>query len=657
LNGKQGVTALYTPHYIALSHKQQLGVGALLFASLLIAAHVFWPGLSGFFIFDDFVNLEGLANISDSPTPIQFIQYIGGGISSTLGRPVSLASFAMQHYLWPHQPGGFKYVNLMIHLLNGVLIFWLTFKLLTIANREQTRAPIIAITAALVWLVHPLQVSTVLYVVQRMAELSALFTLVTLIAYLYGRQLAVSHSTASGYLVMSAAMVIGLPLAILSKENGILIPLLLWVIEVTLLNRVENPRNWFTWAGVFIAIPLILLLGYLIFVTPFWHGYGARPFSFNERLLTEVRILTDYLTKFIFPNPSRFGMFFDDFTLSTNLTTPWSTLPAVAFITSLISSAVLLRKHFPVAAFAVLWFFCAHLLESSVIPLELYFEHRNYLPLMGPSIGLAYYTIKVIGSFNTRSAKIMASVLGVILLALIALITRHESALWGQPVMQAKIWAQERPHSKRIQARYASMLTTQKKYLEAANIYRKIFDSDPRDIAPLVFLTELGCYDVAHELPKLDTLLPKLRSGDQYQHATFNSLDTIFNLKESNQCNHVDMSYLIAMVDALLENSGYQRHKHTLYFLKGRAYTVLGKKEKALHWFARGYDISPRIEVLLNMIKLAAETDQLEQAKEYIRLAKNDNRISVLQRTIYAQRIRGLENAVAILEKISKSLS
>ena len=648
---------MYKQHRIALSYKQQLGVGTLLFVSLLATAHVFWPGLSGFFIFDDSVNLQGLASISDNPTLTQFFQYIGGGISSKLGRPVSLASFAMQHYLWPHQPGAFKYVNLMIHLLNGVLIFWLTYKLLTIANREESRATFIAVAATLLWLVHPLQVSTVLYVVQRMAELSTLFILATLITYLYGRQLALERSTVRGYLFMSAAMVIGMPLAILSKENGILLPLLLLVIEVTLLNPVEKPRNWPIWAGVFIAIPLILLLGYLIFVSPFWQGYAHRPFSFSERLLTEARILTDYLVKFILPNPSRFGMFFDDFSLSTSLTTPWSTLPAVAFITGLISAAILLRKRFPVAAFAVLWFFCGHVLESSVIPLELYFEHRNYLPLMGPSLGLAYYTIKLIGSFNKRNPKIMVSALGIIALALIALITHHESALWGQPVVQAKIWAHERPHSKRIQARHASMLITQENYPEAAEVYRKMFDSDPSDIAPLVLLTELGCYDVANELSELDTLLPRLRSGAQYQHATLNSMNTILNSKESGQCNPVDTSYLIAMIDALLENIGYQDHKHSLYFLKARAYRVLGKKEKALHCFSRGYDASARIEILLNMIKLAAETDQLERAREYIHLAKNDNRISVLQRAIYAQRVRGLENAVTILERIAKSMS
>jgi tetratricopeptide (TPR) repeat protein len=648
---------LYTSRHIALSPTQQLGVGVLLFASLLIAAHVFWPGLSGIFIFDDSINLKGLANISNHPVPSQFIQYIGGGISSKLGRPVSLASFAMQHYLWPNQPGAFKYVNLMIHLLNGILIFWLTFKLMTITYRDEHNATFIAIAAVLLWLVHPLQVSTVLYVIQRMTELSALFTLVTLIIYLYGRQLALSRSTASGYLVMSTAMVIGLPLAVLSKENGILIPLLLLVIEGTLLNQINRSRHWNIWAVVFVAAPLLLLLGYLTLVAPFWHGYGSRPFTLSERLLTESRILTDYLVKFIFPHPSWFGMFFDDFTLSTNLTTPWSTLPAVVSIIGLISSAVLLRKRLPVAAFAVLWFFGGHILESSVIPLELYFEHRNYLPIVGPAIGLAYYTIKLIESFNTRSLKILVSALGIILLVLIALIARHESVLWGQPVMQAKIWAHERPHSKRTQARYAAILTAQGYYLEAANLYRKMFDTDPSDIAPLVFLTELACYDAAHELPELNTLLPRLSSGDQYQPATFNSLDTIFNLKESGQCRHVETSYLIAMLDALLENRAYQHHKHALYFLKGRAYTVLGKKEKALHCFARGYDVAPRIEILLKMIKLAAETDQLEQAKKYISLAKHDNRISILQRTIYAQRVRGLENAVSMLERISKSLS
>ncbi len=633
--------------------KPPLGFGLLLFTTLLIAAHAYWPGLWGFFIFDDFPNLEGLEAITKNPTLLQFLQYIGDGTSGRLGRPISLATFAMQYHHWPQNPAAFKYLNLMIHLLNGVLLFWLTFKLFTLAKLNEYRVLIIATIAMLIWLCHPMQTSTVLYVVQRMAQLSTLFALATLITYIYGRHFTLNGSTVKGYAVMSMALAIGVPLAMLSKENGILIPLLILVVEATLLHHITKPRQWHIWSGIFLWLPIVLLIGYFVFFTNiFTSGYDKRSFTLFERILTETRILSEYLFKFLLPSPSRFGMFFDDFSLSTSLISPWTTLPSVVLMVSLIFISIVLRKRFPVVAFALLWFFSGHLLESTIIPLELYFEHRNYLPMIGLSVGVAFYSTKLIDVFKQRNKKTLVAILGIILLGIIVLMTRHESALWGQPLTQAKIWADENPSSKRAQDWYASVLISQQRYDEAREKYEQIAALDPLDGAPFIMLTELSCYDATNIPPDLSATLTRLRHGKKYYHASVNTISTILALKESHKCDGVETKHLIAMIEAMLKNNAYKTSRVSLYVLLGRAHQILGQKQLALNAYTRCYNLSPKMEMLLIMISLATETGQLELARKYIKLAENDTRLSLIQKTVYSNRLSGLNNAVTLLEKI-----
>src|SRR5690606_470084 len=85
---------------------------------------------------------------------------------------------------------GYKYHNLLIHLLNGLLLFWLLQKLLPRLAPQITPETTVAIAGLTVatWLLHPLLMSTVLYAVQRMAQLSALFTLAALLCYVFARR-------------------------------------------------------------------------------------------------------------------------------------------------------------------------------------------------------------------------------------------------------------------------------------------------------------------------------------------------------------------------------------------------------------------------------------------------------------------------------------
>ncbi len=157
---------------------------------LLVTIALYWPGLNSPFIFDDMPNLNPIGKYSDLGTWRDMILFILQGDSGPTGRPVSLASFYLDDSSWKGASAtDFKYTNLMIHLLNGVLIFWVSLKTAAYLNFSDTHKHLFALLAAALWLLHPIQINTVLYVVQRMTQLSTLFILTGILCYLHGREL------------------------------------------------------------------------------------------------------------------------------------------------------------------------------------------------------------------------------------------------------------------------------------------------------------------------------------------------------------------------------------------------------------------------------------------------------------------------------------
>ena len=141
-------------------------------AVLLLTTVIYWPGLNSRFLGDDYVNLSDLDSVSE----YGYLYYIfGSGNAGPSGRPISLATFALQHNSWPDLPFNFKLVNLIIHLANGCLIFFISQFLANMLMRGRSRT-ILPIMVTVLWLLHPMLLTTTLYTVQRMTLLSAFFT-------------------------------------------------------------------------------------------------------------------------------------------------------------------------------------------------------------------------------------------------------------------------------------------------------------------------------------------------------------------------------------------------------------------------------------------------------------------------------------------------
>lgn len=366
--------------------------------SLLLAALIYLPGLPGAFLYDDIGSISNNAAIALKSLDLESLRQ--AALSAPIGgllRPISTLSFALDAYLFGVSPGPFKVTNIVIHLAVGVVLWFLARELLR-AYRKSTGASLddraivwLSLATSTLWLVHPLNLTSVLYVVQRDNSLSALFTSAAVLSYLVGRRR--MQMGTGGRLLIWALTPCLIVIGILCKENAALAPVYILAAEFTLLGfkdadgKPSAEVRWFF--GLFLGLPLVAA-AVLAAVKPvlFFGSYVGRDFTPYERVLSECRILLDYLRWAFIPDLRQLGLFHDDILPSRGLLDPATTLPSVIVVTALVVAGFGLRKRLPLLSFGLLWFFAGQLMESTVLPLELAFEHRNYLPLFGLLLGL-----------------------------------------------------------------------------------------------------------------------------------------------------------------------------------------------------------------------------------------------------------------------------
>jgi hypothetical protein len=350
---------------------------------LLLTVFAYWPGLDGPFLFDDFGSIPPLGDLGGVVDWQSFKAFVFGGHAGPMGRPLALLSFLIDANNWPAESWPFKRSNLVIHLLTGITLGILITFVLKCVQVRQRDARWIALVTTTIWILHPFLVSTTLYIVQRMAQLAALFMFAGLALYLHGRMRTRENSW-QGYLSMTAAIGLFTLLAMMSKENGILLPMLVGVLELTIIASQRNrlPALNRYWGIVFIAAPsavIFLYLGKLVLYGNVFEIAPGRDFSIYERFLTQGRILFDYLQHWFLPKLYTTGVFQDHFIKSTGLFSPMTTVVSYLFHVAAIAFAFVKRRELPLVALAILFFYASHLLESTVVNLELYFEHRNYV--------------------------------------------------------------------------------------------------------------------------------------------------------------------------------------------------------------------------------------------------------------------------------------
>lgn len=409
------------------------------------------PGLRGTFAFDDFPNIVDNPAVHVTGLSLgSWMDAIWSSPSSSLQRPLSSLSFAMNHYFSGLAPTPMKITNLCIHLVDGLLLLWLLLSALgppDDACREiDRRNRWLAVITSVAWLLHPINLDPALYVVQRMESLAQLFVLLGLLAYVNGRR-RIASSMPWGKCLLWLAVPACLLLGLTAKESAALLPTYALALEFTVLRSVRCPRAMLVlFFLLFLAIPGLFAI---IWVLPEILSAGAwstRAFTLMQRLLTEPRVLVEYAVWTIFPTPGFFSFFHDSYKISTSTLHPWSTLPSIMVIALAAIVAWRVRRTHPISALGLMWFLLAHLLTATVIPLELVFNHRNYFASIGLLLALFDNILpRVPGStfWLARVTIIFSSI------ALAAFTTHLRAREWGNPLLFATTEVARHPDSPR----------------------------------------------------------------------------------------------------------------------------------------------------------------------------------------------------------------
>ncbi len=364
--------------------------------------------------FDDYDNITQNSKLHienlkfDSIVQTLFAMPGGNNDNPKLYRPTACFTFGINWYFGKDDVRGYHVFNITIHILTSFVLFLLITKLLStpaLKKRYKGNKYFVALLATMLWAINPIQVQAVTYIVQRMASLAAFFYVLGLFFYVCGR----SAPNLKG-LIYYLMVVVSFLLALGSKENAITLPIAVILIEIIFYQKIESlKKKQILLILAFVCILFTFTSGVFLFLKEgplqFLDGYSNRSFTFIERILTEPRILMGYITKIFYPITSRISLE-HDITVSTSILKPFTTLLSIVGILGSVGFSLITLKKHPILSFAILFFFLNHIIESSVIPLELIFDHRNYLPSFFLFLPVAVGLEKIIVLYENKKKLI-----------------------------------------------------------------------------------------------------------------------------------------------------------------------------------------------------------------------------------------------------------
>lgn len=622
----------------------------------LLAGIAFWSGLLGLYfvyrsafpglsLFDDSPNLAGLAHIEDLPTLLTFVF---GGSAGPGGRPLALTSFALNAGSWPSDLPALLHVNFCIHLINACLVTWL---LLRTAQALGLRShPWLAILAGLLWASAPLLASTSLMVVQRMTSLSACFSLLGIHFYLGVRMRMAQLRPQAGGWGDAFLLVFCMILALLAKESALVLPCVLLALEATILRQLPRPDRFWRRPLPLIGIifPITLTLAYLLWQAPvILSGYETRAFTLEQRLLTEARILWRYLVLLLAPRAAALGPLQDDYPLSTGWMEPTTTLVSILAWVTLIVAAWKSRHRHPYLALAVFWWLAAHWLESSVLSLELYFEHRNYLPAVG--IVLALYL--AIEFSPGRITPAQGGLLMALWLALNVWILSESTRIWSNPQIAARLWHEWHPTSPRASQLLSQILVLEGAPLQAHQIIDQAARDNPDDIGLALQSAQMACQIVDPDELR-QRLVHARETAVSSQVRTFAAIDTLGKFIDKlteKSCPGLDANIIRSIDLTLQSNPAFASHAAimaNLHFLLARLHDMNEDRAAMINAVDAALMANPSPDFAITLAALLASSGLYKQANSVLDDAMRHAPRNPFVRFSWEHRIMQFRNAL-----------
>lgn len=575
-------------------------VGALVAALWLL----FQPALPGIVHFDDIGNLSGLPTIVDLESAERWVQ---NGLAGPFGRPIALATFALQYYEWPN-PRAFLQWNIALHIINALLVMWLTVLLARRAGHSAIRQAIFGFLVAFTWAALPLLNSSVLFIVQRMALLASTFVLMGLVAYLKCRD-----TLRASYLRQFAALVVlggfGV-LALFTKESGALIVAYALVLELGLLLIARQRR--LTFVAIVLLLANVLLLAGLA-PKAFWHicAEMTRGFDVYQRLGSQGFVLPAYLKGLLLPsqadlNPFRFEFLLGDF---PNL--QWGIVVWVLLMTS---PLVAWWCGWRVAALALGWFFLGHIMESGWLNLEPFFAHRNYLPAIALTFALVYGVLAI-----RQRAKLWRGAF-VVYVLLLAGMTWMNTSLWGNRSLAAEIWSMGQPQSVRGILNLAYDVERTQGLEQAQSILDRFVVEERDSVGLRLQGLVSACVldpesDHSEKLRALENAIATL----PYEGWAPDVVEKLLETVRKQECKGVSSNAVAEIAAAFLNQPAYQCNRattHNMLWILGLVAMDHGDLRTAMGFYMKGLKEAPTYSMANYYLDLASQTGDRAGIKE-----------------------------------------
>lgn len=389
---------------------------------------VYWHTLDVPFYMDDF------SSIQENPLIYNW-QGIGALWEYAPARIFGYLSFALNYHLHQFNTTGFHVLNILLHSLMGMAIYALLRGLLTAPHVRETAEQQpwllwLPLLAALLFVLHPLHIQAVTYIVQRLAAMAALFYVAAMAAFVQARL----AQTANRRWLWAGLCVLFALLALLTKQNTATLPMALLLLEAVFFSQDRQRLLMLTSA---------VLGGLFLFWLLLAYGFQYHPFSLenmqamtretttisrSDYLATQMPVIWTYIRLFFLP----VGLHVDYDLVPLTGFANFSVIAALLAHLLVLGLALFFVRRFPLPAFAVLFYYLAHSVESSVIPIrDVIFEHRTYLPDMGLSLLTAWLVLLILPLWLHRQTLVLLLVL---VLGFLGYATWQRNQVWRDPI-------------------------------------------------------------------------------------------------------------------------------------------------------------------------------------------------------------------------------
>ncbi len=573
---------------------------------LSLSIGLYMPGLNGPFLLDDLGTLQPLADLPLSIEGLRASYYQSDSGIHPITRVIPIWSFVVTFQTLGDSTYAFKLSNVVIHAFIGAVVFLFVHSLVGLLKSKTSKDRLgVSISVALLWLVHPLFVSTVLYSVQRIAQFSTLFTFISLTLYCWARA---SNSDKRKLLIYLLFLPMTFLMALMSKENSVLLPLMILLIEMaTRASEPKSPKIYerriifcYTIVPIILGILLTFLLADRLF------DYSHRDFTLEERLLSQIFYLGFYIKQILLPKISDMTLFFDGFRAFGDLDFQLILL-LLGHLIVIITSLRYLQKG-SLIAFGLLFFYVGHALESSFLPLEMAFEHRNYLPSVGLLLSLVVVIHKYIGSHRG-----MILVAGIALL--FATLTHFRVGFWSTEQEWIKTQIVYQPNSVRARLSYLSYLgysEQEEEFQKEIDLAVESFEGDAR-LRIVRLVANCQGTNIKEVVDEDFEKLKQIIVSNGVSISVASQLDVLAWQSILNRCENYSVDRVQSVVNSALikvEEDGANLLKGYLLGTQGLIYSSRQQFEAARVSYMSAYRHVGNLFVMLDTIIFFAKRDE-----------------------------------------------